>query len=182
MRSIGATAVTALLLLLAGPLACGLDTQGLLATDSGMNVSTESGDDASGAASDDEAAMTAALPAPDAGRSDATAIPAPDASSKKSSDSGPPAKDAALDAPSTCKACVDQICSTQVAACGTGSDCLAYRDCSETCSAKGGQGGGNCSSMCQSMYPAGQTAFAALTLCAVRCGAGCVAVLTVGTP
>jgi hypothetical protein len=183
MRSIGSTAVTPLLLLLAGALACGLDSQGLLATDAGMNVGTGAGDDDSGALIDDEAG-TGAPPAEGGGRSgDDGALPPRDASSQTSSDSGPPsAKDAARDAPSTCSGCVDQMCATQVAACGTGSDCLGYRDCSEACSAKGGQGTSNCSTMCQTKYPAGQATFAALTLCALRCGAGCVAAITTGTP
>ena len=184
MRSIGSTAVATLLLLLAGPLACGIDSQGLLATDAGMNVGTGAGDDDSGALIDDEAGMTGAPPAEGGGRSgDAAAILPPDASSQTPSDSGPPpGKDAARDAPSTCSGCVDQMCPTQVAACGTGSDCLGYRDCSVACSSKGGQGSSNCTTMCQSMYPAGQATFAALTLCAVRCGAGCVAAVTSGTP
>lgn len=182
MRSTGARGVTTLLLFLAGPLACGLDKQGLLATDGGMSASTGPGDDASGEPPTDEAGMTPA--SLDVGMpSDASTTPHPDASGAALADSGrAPTKDAATDAPPTCSSCIDQKCPTQVAACGAGSECLAFRDCDVTCSSKGGQGASNCSSMCQSKHPAGETAFASLTLCAVGCGAGCVAGLTVGTP
>jgi hypothetical protein len=183
MPSIGASAATTLLLFLAGPLSCGLDTQGLLATDGGTSASTGLGDDASAEAPADEAGMTRA-PAPDAEiPSDASAIPRRDASGTSPVDSGgAPIKDAATDAPPTCGACVEQMCPTQVAACGTGSDCLASRDCNVTCSSKGGAGTSSCSPMCQSKYPSGEAAFASLTLCALGCGAGCVAGLAVGTP
>jgi hypothetical protein len=182
MRSIGATAITTVLLFLTGPLSCALDTQGLLATDGGMNGSTEPGYDASDEAPAAEAGTEA--PAVDAGMtSDASTTPRHDASGTAPADSGrAPANDAATDAPSTCSSCIDQKCPTQVAACGAGSDCLAYRDCNVTCSSKGGQGASSCSTMCQSKYPAGETAFASLTLCTLGCGAGCVAGLTVGTP
>jgi hypothetical protein len=178
MRSIGATAVTTILVLLAGPTSCGLDSQGLLATDGGTDASTEPSEDASGAAPADDVGP------PDAESSgDAAAVPRRDASATAALDSSPaPVKDASTDALTTCSGCIDPMCSAQVAACGAGSDCLAYRDCNVTCSSKGGQGTSNCSSVCQSKYPAGEIAFASLTLCALRCGAGCAAGLTVGAP
>jgi hypothetical protein len=181
MRSSGVTAVATTLFFLAGPLACGLDSQGLLATDGGIPPSTSPGDD--GTVSDEEAGVTG-TPGPDAGKSgDARAPSPPDAAAPVRADSGSAsAQDASIDAPLSCIGCVNQKCPTQVAACQAGSACLAYRDCDVTCSSKGGQGSSNCSSVCQAKYPAGETAFASLTLCAVGCGAGCITAIAVGIP
>jgi hypothetical protein len=95
-------------------------------------------------------------------------------------------RDAATDAGSgdaaapTCHACAVKNCPTQVAACGPGSSCSAFLQCSLACSSDGGS---NCSNTCDAMDPSGETAYAALTLCDLGpCGAGCVALLAVQGP
>jgi hypothetical protein len=122
-------------------------------------------------ASDD--ADTTSSDASSKARRDAAVTVKPDGAST-------PPKDAAADVSMfTCSSCAQTMCPTQLAACGTGSDCLAYRDCTVACSIKGSS---NCSNTCGTMYPSGQTAFAALTVCDLGCGAGCAAGLAAGTP
>ena len=159
---------------------CGLESQGLLATDGGgVAMMTEPGADAGGGSDDSDAITTPAADDEAGTSSDAASGSAPDGSSPASTDSGA-AKDAAPDvAPLTCTGCVNQMCPTQVAACGQGSDCLAYRDCSVACALMGDS---SCSKACASNDSAGEAAYGALTLCAFGCGAGCAAGLTVGPP
>jgi len=183
MRALRAPIVTAMLIGVAASLACGLESQGLLVTDGGVNVMGESSEvaEAAPAPSDDDA-REAPPPADDGGTSsggsDGASPPREDASTPVPPDSGPE-KDAAPDAPFTCASCVVQMCPTQLAACGQGSDCLAVRDCEEACS---GSTSSTCSKSCTTMYPAGAAAFAALTICDLGCGAGCAAGLATGTP
>lgn len=182
MRALRAPVVTAALLIVSGPVACGLDAGGRLTVgDAGgpEMMMTVTGDDAAAVATSDgdvpdQPADDATTPGDDGSpvRGDASATTHPDAN--------PPPKDAAADvAPFTCAGCLAQRCPTQRAACGMGSQCLAYRDCDVAC---GVSSGSNCGSTCGSMYPTGQSAFAALTLCDLGCGAGCAAGLSVGTP
>jgi hypothetical protein len=181
MRAPRAPIAIAAALSIAGVVACGLYSGGLLAADAGKVDTTVIPGDAAVAASDDgddaapiqvpgDAAVTAS--------DDASPLPA-DASTPARADAGP-VKDAAPDAPPfTCSGCAAQKCPTQLAACGAGSDCLAYRDCDEACT---GTKSSTCTSQCESMYTAGEAAFGALTLCDFGCGAGCVAGLAIGTP
>jgi hypothetical protein len=167
-----------------GLVACGLDSGGLLAADAGRvdMMKGPLGDDAAVSASSDDG---------DVG-DDATGDPLLGDESATSSDGGTvvprdastpldagAVKDAGPKVPFTCSGCTAQMCPTQLAACGKGSDCLAYRDCSEACS---GMNSSTCSSKCQSMYSGGEAAFGALTLCDFGCGAACVAALSIGTP
>jgi hypothetical protein len=80
---------------------------------------------------------------------------------------------------STCHACALKSCPTQVAACPAGSPCIEYLQCQLACS---NDGGSNCSNTCAAQYPSGQTSAAALTLCDLACGAGCVALLAIQGP
>ncbi len=83
-------------------------------------------------------------------------------------------------APTTCHSCAVKNCPTQVASCGAASPCSAFLRCELACSADGGS---NCSNTCDTMDPAGETAYAALTLCDLGpCGAGCVALLAAEGP
>jgi hypothetical protein len=185
MRTLPAPIATALLLLVSGLPACGLDSQGLLAADAGkVSTTTASGDDATGAVSDDDAGTNGdpALAGDDATPMGDPSMPL-DASTTMQADAGTEAiQDASPDAPVTCSSCTALKCPTELAACGAGSACLAYRDCQETCSVKGGSGASSCSTTCNAMHPGGETAFAALTICDLGCGAGCAAALTLGTP
>ncbi len=185
MRRLPAPIVTALLLLVSGIPACGLESQGLLATDAGkVNATMASGDDAMGVVSDDEAGMTGdpALAGDGATPMGDPSMPL-DASPTMQADAGTGAiQDASPDAPLTCSACTALKCPKELALCGAGSACLAYRDCEETCSVKGGSGASSCPSTCNGMYPGGEATYAALTICDLGCGAGCAAALAVGTP
>jgi hypothetical protein len=184
MRALRAPAATAMLVLVTAPVACGLDAGGRLSVaDAGTDPGTMSEivDDATIASGD---AHMPGEPSTD----DAAAMPPPDAAQGSEKDAAPTArpdagvkpKDAAADAPVfTCHSCVATMCPTQLAACGAGSACIGYRDCNVAC---GINNGSNCGSTCSSMYPAGQNAFGALTLCDLGCGAGCAAGLTTGTP
>ncbi len=185
MRTPPAPIATALLLFVSGIPACGIDSQGLLATDAGkVNATMASGDDATGAVSDDEAGTPADPPLPgDA----ATPMGDPsiplDATTMMQADAGTGAiQDASPDAPLTCSSCAALRCPKELALCGAGSACLAYRDCEETCSTMGGSGASSCPTTCNGMHPGGEAAFAALTICDLGCGAGCAAALAVGTP
>jgi hypothetical protein len=179
MRVLRARVLTAVLFVVA-PAACGLDAGGrLVVADGGVDELTGIADDAAAVVSSDgdvadEPSSFAETGAP----SDAAPVPR-DASPTARPDASPPPTDAAPDSPATCSSCIALMCSTQVAACGAGSACLGYRDCSVVC---GLNGSSSCSTKCSSMYPGGETAFGALTLCGLRCGAGCAAGLTTGTP
>lgn len=130
------------------------------------------------------------------GGDDATVTPSGDADPPSSDDAtttSPPSTDAmpasdaragldaAADAPPpvTCASCTAQMCPTQLAACGKGSDCLNYRDCAYACAFSGGS---SCTSACATKYPGGKTAFGALTVCDFGCGGSCVAQLAVSSP
>ncbi len=180
MREPRAPIAIAAALSIAGLVACGLDSGGLLAADAGKVDLTAAPGDAAVAGSDDgDDAPQMQVPGDAAGTASDDASPLPgDASMPARRDAGP-VKDAAPDAPFTCSGCAKQMCPTQLAACGAGSDCLAYRDCDESCT---GNGSSACTSKCESMYTAGEAAFGALTLCDFGCGAGCVAGLAIGTP
>jgi hypothetical protein len=183
MRAHRVRAVTGIVIYVAGLLDCGLDSQGLLlVADGGVNGTKRSGDDAALSGSDDADGIENPAPGDEAGSSnDASAVTPPppvDASTAVQTDSAP-AEDVAIDAPFTCSGCAAARCPTELAACGKGSQCLAYRDCAEGCS---GASSSSCSTMCESMYPTGESAFAALTICDLGCGVGCTASLTIGTP
>jgi hypothetical protein len=180
MRSLRIPSAMAAMFMVAVVPGCGLGSQGLLATDGGgVAMTTEPGADAGGGSDDSDATATPAADDEAGISSDAATGSPPDGSTPAGEDSGA-AKDAALDVASlTCTGCVDQMCPTQVAACGPGSDCLAYRDCSVGCALMGDS---TCSKACASKDSAGEAAYGALTLCAFGCGAGCAAGLTVGAP
>jgi hypothetical protein len=183
MRALRLSAVTGIVIFMAGLLDCGLDSQGLLrAADGGEDGAQRSGDDAAVSGSDDADGVGNPAPSEEAGTSNdaAAAIPPTplDASTPVQTDSAP-TEDVAVDGPFTCSGCAATKCPTQLAACGKGSQCLAYRDCAEGCS---GASSSSCSTTCESMYPAGESAFGALTICDLGCGVGCTASLTIGTP
>ncbi len=99
---------------------------------------------------------------------------APDAATAYTGDA---ARDgAAIDADtaeaSACTTCVAQTCPGAMTACGQGSDCQAFFVCDVACS---GSDASECSNDCNSMHPTGAQDFAALTLCSLGCGAGCLA-------
>jgi hypothetical protein len=173
-------AVTAIGILVASLVACGLDSAGLLDLDGGVAKVTGLGTDAAATGADDGSASVTPTPGDEASLDAASRTPpAPlDASGPEPTDSAS-AGDVAVDAPFTCSGCTAQMCPKQLAACGAGSDCLAYRDCQEACT---GTSSAACTRTCESMYAAGETAFAALTLCDLGCGAGCIVGLTLGTP
>ncbi len=182
MRTLRVPAVTTALLLVAGPLACGLDTQGLLASDAGTaNTTMAPGDDATGAASDDDGTTREPLMSDDDASMDSASMPG-DASAMRRDAGTAAIEDAAPDVPFTCSSCTAMMCPKELAACGAGSVCLAYRDCEESCSVMGGSGASSCSTTCNAMHPGGEALFGALTICDLGCGAGCAAGLTLGTP
>ncbi|HTB73543.1 MAG TPA: hypothetical protein VK762_09885 [Polyangiaceae bacterium] len=185
MRTLPVRIAMASLLFVSSIPGCGLDSQGLLATDAGnVNTTIASAGDASGAVSDDEAGTNGdpALVGDGATPMGDPSMPL-DASLTLQADAGAGAiQDATPDAPVTCSSCTALKCPSELAACGAGSACLAYRDCEETCTVKGGSGTSSCSTTCNAMHPGGETAFAALTICDLGCGAGCAAALTLGTP
>ena len=179
MRTHRVPIVTVMALCAVGLVACGLDTQGRLVADSGpTDVTTSTASDGSSVAPGDDDATVDPGGDDAATSDDAAPIAHRDGSAPVASDSGRPV-DAAPDAPFTCSGCAAQMCPTQLAACGKGSDCLAYRDCAEGCS---GMNSSTCSSQCESMHSAGEAAFGALTLCDFGCGGACVAGLAIGTP
>lgn len=181
MRTLRVPTVTTTLLLVAGPLACGLDTQGLLASDAGnANTTTTSGGDAAGVASDDDG-TTRDPPDDDDASMDAASRPG-DASAMRADAGTKAIEDAAPDVPFTCSSCTALMCPKELAACGAGSACLAYRDCEESCSVMGGSGASSCSTPCNAMHSGGEALFGALTICDLGCGAGCAAGLALGTP
>ena len=180
MRVPRAPIAIAAALSIAGVVACGLESGGLLAADAGKVDTTAAPGDAAVAASDDGDDATQIQVSGDAaGTASDDASPLPGDASTPARGDAAPVKDAAPDAPFTCSGCAMQKCPTQLAACGAGSDCLAYRDCDESCT---GMNSSTCTSKCESMYPAGEAAFGALTICDFGCGAGCVAGLAIGTP
>lgn len=180
MRTLKVPSATAAMFIVAAMPGCGLDSQGLLVTDGGsVAMMTEPGADAGGG-SDDSDATTPPAADDEAGTSSDAASSSPRDGSTPAGDDSGTAKDAAPDvAPFTCTGCVNQMCPTEVAACGQGSDCLAYRDCTVACALMGDS---SCSKACASKDSAGETAYGSLTLCALGCGAACAAGLTVGTP
>jgi hypothetical protein len=183
MRTLRVTTVTTTLLLVAGPLACGLDTQGLLAIDAGtVSTTMTSGDDATGAASDDDTGTTREPPMSGDDASMGGASRPGDASAMQADAGTMAIEDAASDVPFTCSSCTAVMCPKELAACGAGSECLAYRDCEESCSVKGGSGASSCSTTCNAMHSGGEALFGALTICDLGCGAGCAAGLALGTP
>jgi hypothetical protein len=163
--------------------ACGLDRDGLLATAGALAPGATSGDDpgnvqttvdgslgdepleSGGGSTSDDAAGGASKG--DGGAGSSSNPPSTDAS-----DTGAPSADG-----SACAVCGDVKCPTQVAACGSGSDCVKFRDCQIACASSGS----TCLNACGASYPAGQTDFGSLTLCSVSaCGADCVASLATG--
>ncbi len=182
MRVLAAPVATAVLLLVAAPVACGLDAGGRLSVvDAGADANTgEIIDDAAVIVSGDSDVPVDPSTDEDATPPDAAQDTRKDAGTTARLDAGPKPTDAAADAfVFTCSSCVAMMCPTQLAACGKGSACLGYRDCNVAC---GLSNGSNCGSTCSSMYPTGETAFGSLTLCDLGCGAGCAAGLTTGTP
>jgi hypothetical protein len=184
MRVIHLATVVVAVLSIAGVDACGLESQGLLASDAGGPGATtqpvpdsampfsdedggERGESGSADPGDDEAGISG-----DDGSVASVDAPA------TSSDSGI-RMNAEASAPFSCASCAAQMCPSQIAACGQGSDCIAYRDCNETCAVAGKK---SCSTICGSMYPGGSSAFGALALCDIGCGGSCVAGLTIGSP
>jgi hypothetical protein len=184
MRALQAPVLAAAVLVLTAPASCGLDADGRLAVvDAGSDAEIAPGDDAAPPDTAGDADPLGEQAGDDAGNPsarDGGSEPRRDASTTKA-DAGPtPPRDAGADVVVfTCSSCAEAMCPTQLAACGTGSQCLAYRDCNVAC---GINGSSNCSTTCGTMYPSGQTAFAALTLCDLGCGAGCTAGLAAGTP
>jgi hypothetical protein len=160
--------------------ACGIDAQGLLAVDRDASSASDPGEDAASSSRADDA-TTGALDAGVPVTSDDGSIvaPPPDATAPHGPDGGAIA-DAGVDAPtSVCAACTAQMCPTQLAACGKGSACAAYHDCTVAC---GFSGVSACSSACGTKLAAGKSAFDALTLCDIGCGGSCVAQLAVTGP
>jgi hypothetical protein len=184
MRTLPGRTATTLLLFITGPLACGLDSQGLLATDAGTRGVTTAGGDAADPGSDDEGGPIGMASPDDGGMDDVGPIVGGDASMPPvPGDSGLSSiKDAAPDVPFTCSGCIATMCPRERAFCGAGSACLGYRDCEESCTSMGGSGTSSCATTCNSMHPGGEAAYGALTICALGCGVGCTAALTVGTP
>jgi hypothetical protein len=182
MRAHRLPAFTAVAMFVASLVACGLDSAGLLVVDGGADTVNGLGTDAAASSSDDATASVTPTPVDEADTSiDAASVTHPtpvDASAPVQADSAS-VGDVAVDAPFTCGGCTAQTCPKELAACGSGSDCLAYRDCAEACT---GTSSASCTKSCEAMYTAGEVAFAALTICDLNCGAGCVAGLTVGTP
>jgi hypothetical protein len=188
MRAIMLGAAGAVVLSIAGLSACGLQSQGLLASDAGvvsaLNVpvpeaAAPAADDATGTdepAPMDDDAGTAGDDAGTAGN-DADVDPG-DAGQPPIGDSATPTTLEAA-APFTCTSCAAKMCPSQVAACGPGSDCIGYRDCNEACTIAGKK---SCSTTCSSTYPAGSSAFSSLALCDIGCGGACVAQLSIGSP
>ena len=131
------------------------------------------GDDAG--AFDDGTSGDAAA-ADEVGSSDAASVVPPDGSLPPPDDSGLPKEGGG--GPLTCHQCVAQKCPPLLAACGPGSACIGYRDCNLMC----GGSGNTCSKACASKYPGGDSAFTALTLCAIPCGGACLVQLSFGTP
>lgn len=163
--------------------ACGLDGQGLLAVDGGASgspdpladsraPSTSDGDDATITEPNDADAVTG-------DDASITSQPPPDALPPPAPDSGAGLDGAPVAPPFSCASCTAQMCPTQLAACGKGSDCLQYRDCSYACVFSSGS---SCTSACATKYAAGKTAFGALTICDIGCGGSCVAQLAVSGP
>jgi hypothetical protein len=182
MRAHRVRALTALAILAASVVACGLDLEGRFVVDGGVDTTTGLGADGAASAADDASAIDTPTPGDDAGTPrDATSVtprtPA-DASLPAPADATR-AEDVAVDAPFTCSGCAAQMCPKELAACGQGSQCLAYRDCEEACT---GTSSAACTKSCEAMYTAGEVAFAAFTICDLNCGAGCVAGLAVGVP
>ena len=162
--------------------ACGLDGQGLLADDGGASgspdpvadsgaPSTTDGDDATITEPNDAGAVT--------GDDASISSPPPDAMPPPALDSGASLDGAPVAPPVTCASCTAQMCPTQLAACGAGSDCLKYRDCAYACIFSSGS---SCTSSCATKYAGGKTAFGALTVCDIGCGGSCVAQLAVSSP
>jgi hypothetical protein len=183
VRVVLLAAAGAVVLSIAGLGACGLQSQGLLATDAGV-VSAENvpvpeaaapaGDDAMGL---DESGSTPTDDDSGTSSDDASVEPG-DGATPRVGDSAVP-MDSEAAAPFTCSACAAKMCPSQVAACGPGSDCIGYRDCNESCTIAGKK---SCSTTCSSTYPAGSSAFSALALCDIGCGGTCVAELSIGSP
>jgi hypothetical protein len=73
---------------------------------------------------------------------------------------------------SGCSTCLATSCPGAQAACGTGTDCAALLTCDLACA---GSDASECSDTCSQMHPTGAMAFATLTICALACGAGCLA-------
>jgi hypothetical protein len=88
--------------------------------------------------------------------------------------SGATGEAAAVDA-GVCNACIQNSCPGAVAACGPGSDCQALLACDIACT---GSDASRCSDDCTALHPTGSQAFATYTLCALACGAGCLAEAT----
>jgi hypothetical protein len=181
MRVILPATAGAVVLSIAGLCACGLQSQGLLASDGGVvsavnvpipEAAAPAADDATGiddpAPTDDDSGVS----------SDDAAVDPGDGAAPPTGDSAAP-MDSEAAAPLTCSACAAKMCPSQVAACGPGSDCIGYRDCNEACAIAGKK---SCSTTCSSTYPAGSSAFGALALCDIGCGGACVAQLSVGSP
>jgi hypothetical protein len=162
-----------------GLAACGLDAQGLLVplgTDGGpegvvpdAGSVDDSEDGASGGAHHD-----AAKPR-DGSVPNLPADASSDTPASRDADAGLDL-DAAEASVASCSDCFHASCPSQVAACGQGSECDAYRICQLGCSS---QNSSSCSNTCGAMYPNGQSAFGAVTLCGFACGAGCIAVVSV---
>jgi hypothetical protein len=180
MRVLVARVLTAVVFVVA-PVACGLDAGGrLVVADSGTDALAALDDDAATAVSSDGDVTDTPSPSSESGtQSDAAPDVPHDAAPTGHPDGSAPPGDAAPDAPATCASCIDAMCPTQVAACGAGSACLGYRDCDVACSASSSS---VCTTTCGTKYPGGEATFAALTICGLRCGAGCAAALTIGTP
>jgi hypothetical protein len=93
--------------------------------------------------------------------------------SMESKEAGGSPADGATDADAGgCGNCIQATCPTQMAACGAASDCQVYLACDLLCSSS--QDDGGCSDACGAAHPAGEQDFAALTLCSLACGAGCL--------
>jgi hypothetical protein len=161
--------------------ACGIDAQGLLAVDRDASGASDPGDAAASSGSEVDDATTGASDAGGPVTSDDGSIvaPLPDATAPPGPDGGAIA-DAGVDAaPATCDTCIAQMCPTQLAACGKGSACVSYHDCTVACAFSSVSA---CSSACGTKFAAGQSAFEALTLCDIGCGGSCVAQLAVSGP
>jgi hypothetical protein len=180
-------AAIALACCMVGVSGCGLQSNGLYIADGGsQKLSTGSGGDAApvGSSSGDDV-DGAGDPPPDpdgSATSDADSMDAAtgdpsDGSLQPPGDSGPP--NGGVDAaPLTCHECAALKCPTQLAACGPGSNCIAYRDCDLSCTGSGN----TCAKTCSTTYPGGESAFTALTVCDIPCGGSCVAQVSFGTP
>ena len=178
MRALRVPAVTGIVI--SGGSSRAASIEGLLVADGGVDGTQRSGDEAASAA-DDAARSSRKRPATTRahrGMPRRSRRGRPPTRLSRASDATR-TEDVAVDAPFTCSGCAAMMCPNQLAACGQGSQCLAYRDCDEDCT---GTSSAACTKSCESMYSAGEVAFAAFTICDLNCGAGCVAGLAVGVP